>query len=95
MSSNQTAVVSKTPLPESQIQPFALEITARERHKLVSEKIAAEHLDLSVRTLQAWRMRGGGPVYISISRKCVKHRIYDLDSWVSDRIKTSTSEQGR
>lgn len=92
MSSNQTAVVSKTPLTESQIYPIASEITARERYKLVSEIMAAQYLNVSPRTLQAWRMRGGGPKYCSISRRCVKYRLADLDSWANDKLVASTSE---
>ncbi len=34
----------------------------------LNENQAAEFLGLSVRTLQAWRVRGGGPLYVKIGR---------------------------
>ena len=34
----------------------------------VTENQAAEFLGVSVRTLQAWRIRGGGPRYCKIGR---------------------------
>jgi hypothetical protein len=34
----------------------------------LTENQAADFLGLSVRTLQAWRFRGGGPCYIKIGR---------------------------
>lgn len=34
----------------------------------INENHAAEFLGVSVRTLQAWRVRGGGPPYLKIGR---------------------------
>ncbi|MBF0293004.1 MAG: helix-turn-helix domain-containing protein [Nitrospinae bacterium] len=66
-----------------------------EKFRLRNEKEAAEYLSVAVRTLQAWRLRGGGPKYVSISRRCVKYRLADLDMWVADKLATSTSDMSR
>lgn len=61
---------------------------------LMTEKEAALLLDFSVRTLQAWRVRGGGPRFVKVSARCVRYRQSDLDSWVEERLRRSTSDRG-
>jgi excisionase family DNA binding protein len=61
---------------------------------LLSEKDAAPRLGVSVRTLQAWRVRGGGPRFAKLGRK-VLYRPEDLDGFVEAGLRTSTSDQGR
>ena len=49
----------------------------------------------SVRTLQALRLRGGGPVFFYAgSRRAVRYRRRDLLEWVKQRIRRSTSDLG-
>ena len=51
---------------------------------------AAEYLGLSPRTLEALRLRGGGPAYCSPKgSRIVRYRRVDLDSWMSRRMSTS------
>ncbi|QDG76717.1 AlpA family transcriptional regulator [Labrenzia sp. PHM005] len=57
---------------------------------LLNETKAAEYLGLSIRTLQAWRVRGEGPVFVKLGR-AVRYRPDDLQAWVNDRIAASTS----
>jgi hypothetical protein len=59
---------------------------------LLNEQLAANYLGFTARTLQTWRVRGVGPAFVKISKRAVRYRKCDLNSWVSDRIKTSTSE---
>lgn len=59
---------------------------------LLSEIAAAEALDVSPRTLQAWRARGGGPPFIRVSARCVRYRPDDIRRWIAERLRTSTSE---
>ncbi|HVR73907.1 MAG TPA: helix-turn-helix domain-containing protein [Planctomycetota bacterium] len=54
---------------------------------------AAEYLGVSTRTLEDWRIRGGGPPFIRISCKCVRYRLIDLDEWSRQRLATSTSAE--
>jgi hypothetical protein len=63
-------------------------------HSLIDEKVAAEFLDLTPRTTQAYRQRGGGPKYIVLSSRCIKYRRIDLKAWADARVRTSTADQG-
>ncbi len=61
---------------------------------LIDEKAAAAFCDLSERTIQGYRYRGGGPKYCRLSARCVKYRRLDLRLWVEERLRTSTSDPG-
>lgn len=61
---------------------------------LLSEKEVAELLGFSPRTLQAWRVRGGGPEYVEVSSRCIRYRRCDLDAWIEERRRRSTSDIG-
>ncbi len=63
-------------------------------NQLLTENQVADYLNLSPRSLQAWRYRGGGPPFIAISRRAVRYRKDDLDQWVSSLVRTSTSDPG-
>ena len=64
-------------------------------HALINEKAAAEFLGLSVRTVQDYRQRGGGPRYIVISSRCLRYRRADLRDWAEERLRVSTSDAGK
>jgi predicted DNA-binding transcriptional regulator AlpA len=57
-------------------------------HLKVTE--AAEHLRLSKSTLDKLRCHGGGPTYFKLGRTIV-YSVADLDEWMADRRRTSTS----
>lgn len=59
---------------------------------LLTEQAASKRLAVEARTLQQWRVRGVGPPFVRVSRRCVRYREADLNSWVAERIKRSTSE---
>ena len=61
---------------------------------LIDEKDAAERLGLSPRTLQAWRVSGGGPVYRKIGRR-VAYAVSDLAAFVEAGTRSHTSEGAR
>jgi len=63
-------------------------------HALIDEKAAAAFLNLTDRTLQSYRQKGGGPRYIAISSRCLRYRRIDLKAWADARIRTSTSDPG-
>ncbi len=52
---------------------------------------AASRLGLSASTLNKWRTQGKGPKYVKLGR-AVCYRPTDLDAWVHDQLKSSTSE---
>ncbi len=61
---------------------------------LLTETEAAQILKFSVRTLQNWRCRGGGPRFVKVSRGCIRYRLEDLDAWVESCLRWSTSDEG-
>ncbi len=62
---------------------------------LINEKLAAEFLGLTVRSMQAARQRGGGSRFIRLSARCIRYRRIDLREWAEAHIRTSTSDTGR
>jgi hypothetical protein len=48
---------------------------------LLAETQAADLLNLSSRTLQAWRVKGTGPAFIRAGR-AIRYRRRDLISWI-------------
>lgn len=61
-------------------------------HGLVHEAEAAAFLGLSIRSMQGYRYRSGGPRFVRISARCVRYRRTDLREWAEARIRTSTSD---
>ena len=53
---------------------------------------AAHILGLSPRTLEHYRIAGGGPPYVSIGRRCVRYRRSDLIAWIDSRCRRHTSD---
>ena len=56
----------------------------RDKHDpeaLLMEVCAAKFLKLSVRTLQAWRLRGDGPAYVRAGR-AIRYSRRDLVAWI-------------
>lgn len=52
---------------------------------------AAGYLGLRKSTLEAWRCRGGGPVFLKLN-KAVRYRKEDLDTFLRSRLRTNTSQ---
>jgi predicted DNA-binding transcriptional regulator AlpA len=59
----------------------------------LNENQAAEFLGLSTRTLQAWRVRGGGPRYVKIGRS-VRYQRRELVMFQESHTVGSTTEAG-
>ncbi len=59
---------------------------------LLSTAEAAKLLGVSVRFLEVSRMRGNGPRFCRLSRRIVRYQRADLEDWVEQQIKTSTSQ---
>ena len=60
---------------------------------LLDEKQAAGLLKVSVKTLQGWRVRGGGPPFVKLGR-CVRYALSDLETFVQDSVRRSTGDAG-
>lgn len=59
---------------------------------LLTERDAADYLKLTARFLQERRMRGDGPAFVRISQRCIRYRFSDLEKWIAERVRQSTSE---
>ncbi len=60
--------------------------------RLVDERQAAGFLCYSVRALQNWRVRGGGPRFVKVSARSIRYRRRDRNRWIEERIRSNTSE---
>ena len=60
---------------------------------VLSTRDAAEYLGLSPKTLETNRTRGGGPPFVKLGRRVV-YRRGDLDAWLAERVRQSTSDCG-
>ncbi len=60
--------------------------------QLLNEQEAAKSLSYSVRALQNWRLRGGGPKYVKVSARSIRYRRRDLIRWIETRTRANSSE---
>ncbi len=61
---------------------------------LLKEKDAAKFLEVSARSLQGWRFKGGGPKFVKISHRSIRYRKKELIEWAEGKIRSSTSDSG-
>jgi predicted DNA-binding transcriptional regulator AlpA len=59
--------------------------------RLIGEKEAASYLCYSVRALQNWRVRGGGPLFIKVSGRSVRYTRGDLQEWINSKRVANTT----
>lgn len=62
--------------------------------RLITENDAALFLGYSVRALQNWRVRGGGPKFVRVSKRSIRYRRRDLIAWTEANLRTNTSDTG-
>lgn len=62
--------------------------------RLMDEREASDLLCYSVRALQNWRHRGGGPRFVKVSGRSVRYRRRDLLAWIEERTIANTSQYG-
>jgi len=60
--------------------------------ELLNESAVAKQLGCQVKTLQAWRCRGGGPEFIRVGR-LIRYAPEDVLDYISSRRCSSTSEK--
>lgn len=58
--------------------------------RYLTEVEVAKWLNLSVRTLQGWRLQGHGPAFIKLGR-CVRYSSAAIQTWVCVQERASTS----
>lgn len=59
----------------------------------LTEKEAAARLALSSRTLQQWRVTGGGPPFLKLGAS-VRYDERDLEQWAAAQVRRSTADPG-
>ena len=64
-----------------------------EERTYFSTREAADYLGVSPRTLDRYRVRGGGPVFHRFGGR-VRYLRADLDAWALTRRRASTSDDG-
>jgi predicted DNA-binding transcriptional regulator AlpA len=60
---------------------------------LLTEKEVARRLALSVRTLQDWRFRGGGPKFLKCG-SAIRYKWSDVEEWMLQQARESTADSG-
>ncbi len=58
--------------------------------ELLAQDSVARILGLREKTLESWRSRGGGPVYVKIGR-LVRYRIADVEAFIAAGARASTT----
>lgn len=59
---------------------------------LIDERAAAQFLGMTNRWMQAKRQHGGGPLFVRISKRCIRYRRSDLARYAEANLRASTSD---
>ena len=60
--------------------------------RLINENEAAGFVGYTIRALQGWRVKGGGPKFIKVSARSIRYRRRDLIEWAESHLRSNTSE---
>jgi predicted DNA-binding transcriptional regulator AlpA len=60
--------------------------------KPMTSESLADYLEVSVRTVERWRITGGGPDFVPISRNVVRYLPSDVDAWLRSRARKSRAK---
>jgi hypothetical protein len=60
---------------------------------VLTRRDLATHYRIPVATWETWAIRGGGPPYHKVGRRCL-YRREDVEAWFAARRVTSTSDYG-
>jgi predicted DNA-binding transcriptional regulator AlpA len=64
------------------------------REVLLTTGQAAEMLAIQRETLADWRVQGRGPRFLQLSLRCIRYRRSDVEKWIAQRERRSTSDFG-
>jgi predicted DNA-binding transcriptional regulator AlpA len=59
--------------------------------ELMNEQAVAKQLNCQIKTMQAWRNRGGGPPFVRVGR-LIRYSPDSVAEWIKSRTVQSTSE---
>jgi hypothetical protein len=63
-----------------------------EKIEFLNEREAADWLRLKPRTLRQLRWRGGGPLFVRLSPRCIRYRTSDIRAWAAARSVANTAQ---
>lgn len=87
----ETEILSSLP---DQADAPAGRVIPRDPDALLFQAEVAYLAAVSTRTLEAFRLHGGGPPYIVIGKRAVRYRRGDVIAWLDARRRRSTSDPG-
>lgn len=70
------------------------ETSSKQAIAVLDTRAAAAFLGVSARTLEGFRVRGGGPHFVKIGG-AVRYRLASLEEYLRHQERTSTSDPGR
>ncbi len=70
------------------------ESRSRQAPAVLDTRAAADFLGVSARTLEGFRVRGGGPRFVKIGGS-VRYRLASLEEYLRQQERTSTSDPGQ
>ncbi|MCC3305846.1 helix-turn-helix domain-containing protein [Sneathiella sp. HT1-7] len=73
------------------MQPTNTQDIKYDPDQLINEQQAAEFLGYTVRALQNWRVRGGGPKFVKVSSRSIRYRRRELVAWSESLLISNTS----
>lgn len=72
---------------------MTLHTEARHRNEYFDSQALADELGISRRTVESWRVKGGGPTFVRIGH-LVRYRREDVAAWLESQTRRSTSDPG-
>jgi predicted DNA-binding transcriptional regulator AlpA len=69
-------------------------LSPKPQTRVLRTPATAEYVGLSDSTLEKFRLTGDGPKFVRIGVRAVGYRIEDLDAWLAERVRRSTSDTG-
>lgn len=76
-------------------RPTQRKSAANPLERLCTPEEAGEIFGIAPQTLAHWRVRGTGPRYLTLSARCVRYRVSDIEEWLGSRTKESTAENDK
>jgi hypothetical protein len=85
----------RTSCPESPVAPSAPQAEAASPKKspvgLLTPDEVRLRLGVTPKALERWRGSGEGPLFVRLSRKTIRYRAADVDTFVNGRVVASTA----
>jgi predicted DNA-binding transcriptional regulator AlpA len=62
--------------------------------RILRQKDAALYLGLRESTIEKMRVSGSGPRFVKLGSRAIGYALEDLDLWIEERKRSSTSDPG-